>query len=78
MSDQLEKLDKKYDLLMRENEKLINEQKPSRSSNNSAHTNTSKNIAVKKYKPCLVDEIQSNFWIIIVIGLTKEYVFPPQ
>ena len=61
MSDQFERLDKKYDFLMKENEKLIHEQKPSRTGNNSAHINTSKNIVVKKYKPSLVDEIQSNF-----------------
>ena len=61
LSDQLEKLERKKDFLLRENEKLKNEQRATRRSVNTVHNMTSHTLlTANKYKAGAVNNVSSN------------------
>lgn len=66
LADQLEKLEKKKDFLLRENEKLKNEQRATRRSVNTVHNMTSHTLlTANKYKAGALNNVSSITWFFI-------------
>jgi hypothetical protein len=60
LSDQMEKLERKKEFLLRENEKLKNEQRATRRSVNTVHNMTSHTLLTgNKYKPGGINNVSS-------------------
>ena len=70
LADQLDKLEKKKELLLRENEKLKNEQRATRRSVNAAHNMTSHALlAGNKYKNPMNNVSSKIYFYFLAIGL---------
>lgn len=72
LTDQLDKLEKKKEMLLRENEKLKNEQRATRRSVNAAHNMTSHALLTgNKYRNPMNNVSSNSIFNILAIGLQK-------